>query len=277
MVLFFTLFLTTALLISLGFLQGLLGFVETRPQVTVYFQTKATEGDISQVKQALVNTGKTADVKYVSKQQAYANYKQVNKDNPLLLEMVSPDILPASLEIFAKQPEYLAQIADFLKTQPAVDEVQYQKDIVNDLLRLTNSVRSISIILFTFLIVMSVLVLTTTTLFKIALKKDEIELMRLLGASRFYIKKPFLKEAIFFGVVAAIFAFGTVLGILFYFRSVLNQYFATIQILSIFFIKTIVVWPLNLEFFGIVFGLVTVFGILIAIIATNIATNKYLS
>src|SRR3989338_2001577 len=151
-----------------------------------------------------MNSNQIQSIKYVSKDEAYKIYKELNKDNPLLLEMVSSDILPASLEIFAKNPTDLPKIATYLKKQPGIDEVNFQKDIVDKLLSLTDVLRKTAIIFFIFLICLSILVLLTTTLFKIALKKDEIELLRLLGASNLYIKIPFLLEAILFLLTASV-------------------------------------------------------------------------
>src|SRR3990167_3661333 len=102
LILFFTLFMSTAIIISLSFFYGLLHYVETRPQVTVYFQTGTHENEIFKLRNNLMNSNQIQSIKYVSKDEAYKIYKELNKDNPLLLEMVSSDILPASLEIFAK-------------------------------------------------------------------------------------------------------------------------------------------------------------------------------
>src|SRR3990167_6840727 len=185
LILFFTLFLSTLMLLSLSFLYGLLGYVETKPQVTVYFQTSTNQDQIFKIRSKLMNSGKVMSIKYISKEDAFKIYKQLNKDNPLLLEMVTADILPASLEIYAKKPAFLPELADFLKKEAGVDEVNFQKDILDRLLTLTDILRKTTIIFFSFLMFLPILVLTTTSLFKISLKKDEIELLRLLGASNF--------------------------------------------------------------------------------------------
>ena len=278
MVLFFTLFLSTSLLIVLSFLYGFLGYVETRPQVTVYFQQKTSEGDIFKTRDQLQASGKVSTVNYISKEKAFAIYKELNKDNPLLLEMVSPTILPASLEIFAKKPYYLPEIAEFIKKQPGVDEVHFQKDIFDRLLTLTTILRRTTFFLFTFLLVMAIVVLSTTTLFKIALKKDEIELLRLLGASNFYIKKPFLNEGLFFGLAASTISFAVILGVLMYFHPFLSGYLKGVPSLSLLFGSySLTVWPLNPVFLGLTFMLASVFGMGIAFIASYTATEKYLS
>src|SRR3990167_9827802 len=100
--------------------------------------------------------------------------------------MVSAEILPASLEVKAEKPEYLAEIATSLKKQPGIDEVVFQKDIVDKLLIFTKVVRRISLFILILLLAITFIVLMTTTAFKISLKKDEIELLRLLGALTFY-------------------------------------------------------------------------------------------
>jgi cell division transport system permease protein len=278
MVLFFTLFLSLVLFVALTFLYGLLGYVETRPQVTAYFQSKTPEADIIKIREDLIDSGKVLDVKYVSKAEAYNIYKQLNKDNPLLLEMVSADILPPSLEIYARKPSYLPEIASYLSKQTGVDEVNFQKQIVDRLLTLTTILRQATVVFFSFLIIMSIIVLTTTFLFKIAIKKDEIELLRLLGATSFYIKKPFLAEAILFGLTAVIAAYTIVICALFYLTPFLSSYLRGVPLLSISIAQySLPVWPLNPIYLGITFGLASLFGMGIAFIASYIATDKYLT
>jgi len=277
LVLFFTLFLSTALFISITFLQSLLNYVETRPQVTVYFQTKTTPDNIFKVRDDLQASGKVLSIKYISQEEAFNIYKSLNKDNPLLLEMVTADILPASLEIYAKKPIFLPEIAEYLKKQPGVDEVVFQKDIVNRLLSLTNVVRKLGIGFFAFLIFMAVVVLMTTASFKIALKKDEIQLIQLLGAKKSYIRRPFLFEGAFFGLTASLISFLIIAGVLAYFNPSLGSYLKGIPSLSLNLeFYQLPVWPLNLIFIAVTFSLSAFFGIGIALLSTYLATNKYL-
>lgn len=277
LVLFFTLFLSLFLFISLSFLYGILAYIETRPQVTVYFQPKTSEREIFNIRDTLASSGKTLSIKYISQQEAFQIYRNLNKDNPLLLEMVSADILPPSLEIYAKKPVFLPEIAEFLKKQPGVDEVQFQKDIVDRLLTLTNILRKVTIAFFVFLLFMAIIVLTTTTLFKIALRKDEIELLRLLGATSFYIRKPFLLEALFLGFTASSLSFVIILSLIFYFNPFLKSYLSGIPNLFLNFeIYQLQVWPLNPIFLVVTYSLTSFFGMGIAAFASFLATSKYL-
>ena len=277
LILFFTLFLSLMLFVSLTFLYSTLSYLETKPQVTVYFQNKSLENQIFKVRDELMSSGKVLNIKYISKNEAFNIYKQLNKDNPLLLEMVSADILPPSLEIYAKKPAYLPEIAEYLKKQGDIDEVQYEKDIVDKLLILTNTIRRTALIFFSYLILMSIVVLTTTILFKIALKENEITLLKLIGATNFYIRKPYIMESLFLGITASLLSFGIFSLLVLYFNPFLQSYLKGISSLSVnVFNYQLTIWPFNYIFFAIVFVSSSVFGAVIATVASYIATNKYL-
>ena len=277
LVLFFTLLLSGILFISLSFIQGLLSYVETRPRIIVYFQIKAEDAEIRAVQKKLEATGKTEKIEYVSKKEAYNIYKEFTKDDPVLLEMTSPDILPASLEIDAKSPEYLPILADFLKNQPGVDEVEFQKDIVQNLLNLTRNIRRTILVFFAYLLIMSIIVMATTTSFKTALKKEDITLQRLLGATNFYIRKPFIAESVFLGLFASICANVSLAVILFSLNSFLSVFLAGLPDLTISVMNTsLQVWPFNLMFIIATFGITTLFGLFISLVASLTATNRYL-
>ncbi|PIY71608.1 hypothetical protein COY87_05260 [Candidatus Roizmanbacteria bacterium CG_4_10_14_0_8_um_filter_33_9] len=272
-----TLFLSLSIFFLLSFLYGLLGYVESRPQVTVYFQTQTSESDILKIKDNLISSGKILSAKYISKDDAFKIYKDLNKDNPLLLEMITPDILPASLEIFATKPSFLPQIADFLNKQPGVDEVNFQKLIIDKLLALTSILRKVSLGFFTYLLISTIFILITITHFKIALKKDEIELLQLLGASRGYVRKPYLKEALLFGFASATIVYAVFISLFFLTRQFTESYLTGINNLQIEIASLkITVWPLGLEFALILYAITLLFGIIISLFSTSIALRKYI-
>lgn len=276
-VLFFTLLLSGLLFISLTFLQGLLNYVETRPRIIVYFQVKAEEDQISAARQKLEASGKTTSITYVSKEKAFEIYKEFTENDPLLVEMTSPDILPASLEIDAKKPEYLPELADLLKNQPGVDEVQFQKDIITNLLNLTSNVRKVTFMFFSYLMFMSIIVLTTTLSFKIALKREEIGILKLLGATNMYIRKPFIGESVFLGILATALANIFLIGVLIIMNVFLKGYFADLGNLNMTLIGLpLQVWPFNLPFAILTLSVTAVFSLFITLISSFAATNRYL-
>lgn len=278
LILFFTLFLALFFFNITSFFYGMLAYVETKPQVTVYFQTTTSESDIFKIRDQISSSNKASDIKYISKNEALKVYRELNKDNPQLLEMVSADILPASLEIYAKKPEYLSEMADFLKKQSGVDEVEFQKSIVEKLLSVTDISRKISIFMFAFLIITSFVVLTATTAFKIALKKDEIELMQFLGATKNYIRKPFLLEGMFFGFTSATTAFIFYNIIFFINHSTLSSYLSGINNLNFFGLSNLglYVWPPSIGFILLSYFITVLFGVLIGFIGNYFSTAKYI-
>jgi len=272
-----TLFLSIVLIFCINFLYGLLGYVESRPQVSIYFQNQVSESDILKVKEELLASGKVESVKYVSKNEAYDTYKQLNKDNPLLLEMVSPEILPASLEIFATKPTYLPDIANFLNSVSGKDEVNFQKNIVDKLLSLTSVVRVVSVSFFAFLMITTIIILMTITHFKVALKRDEIELMRLMGASAGYVRKPFLDESMFLGFVSSTVVYLVFIGIVLLGNPALESYLRGIQTLFVdVYGYKLVVWPISIPYGIGLYALLTFFGVGMAAVSTYFATHKYL-
>ncbi len=279
LILFFTLFLSLFFFNLTSFFNGILSFVETKPQVTVYFQTTTRESEIFKIRDEIQDSGKALSIKYVSKDEALKIYKDLNKNNPLLLEMVTADILPPSLEIFAKQPSYLTEIATYVKRQPGVDEVIFQKDIIDKVLTLTTVLRRTSIFILVFLLLVSFVVLMTTTAFKIALKKDEIELLRLLGASKFYVQKPFLYEGAIFGLVAGTLAFLIFNAFFLYFYPFLTSYLAGVPRLAFYGLShlNLYVWPPTPSFVALSYVFVALFGILIGFLGNYLSTSKYIS
>lgn len=276
-VLFFTLLLSGLLFMSITFLHGLLNYVETRPRIIVYFQIRAEEDQIFKVRDTLESTGKTTSITYVSKEDAFKIYKEFAESDPLLLEMTSAEILPASLEIDAKKPEYLPELAQLLKNQPGVDEVQFQKDIIDNLLRLTSNVRSVTFVFFSYLMFMSIIVLTTTLSFKIALKRDEIEIMQLLGATKMYIRKPFIAESVMLGILATGLANVILIGVFIMTNTILKDYFAGVTQLTMNLLgMQLQVWPFHLPFAFLTLSVTTIFSLIITLISSFMATNRYL-
>ena len=278
LILFFTLFLAVFLFNLTTFFNGILSFVETKPQVTVYFENETKEGAIGSIKQQLEATGKVAQAKYTSKQEALKIYKDLNKNNPLLLEMVSADILPASLEIYANKVSDLPQIAEQLKKVPGVDEVVFQRDVVDKLLSLTTMLRRVSATLLVFLVIIVFVVLMTTTAFKIALKKEEIELLRLLGASHGYVRWPFLKEGMFFGFASATTAFLLYYLIILVLNPFLSSYLSGIPSLAFLGLGNygLYVWPPSPLFILLSYILTVVSGMGIGLAGNYLSTSKYI-
>ncbi len=278
LILFFALFLTIFVFYLTSFFSSILSYVETRPQVIAYFDVDATEKNILELKKNIEKSGKSSEVVYISQDKALKIYKELNSDNPLLLEMVSANILPASLEVYATKPEYLAEISKFLDDEQIVEEVSFQENIVDRLLTLTTILRRGALFLSGFLVLISIVVLMTTTAFKIALKKDEIDLMQLLGATTFYVRKPFLVEGMIFGFVSASVAFGVFYLLYALMFPFLSSYLTGIPSLSFYSLDSygLSVFPPSIFFIVLSYLFTVIFGITIGLIGNYLSTSKYI-
>jgi cell division transport system permease protein len=181
-----------------------INYFESRPQVTAFFKNETKQAEIDNLKNELNATGKVANIKFVSKEDALKIYREQNKNDPLLLELVTADILPASLEISTVKIENLSEINNMLRDSPLVSEVVFQKDVVSVLTSWTNALRSIGLTLIIVLSLVSVFIMVIIIGVKISQKKADIGIMELIGAGDWYIRWPFIYEGIAYGMTGAI-------------------------------------------------------------------------
>ena len=125
--------------------QAVLKYFESRPQLNIFFKSDyvPTQSQIDLMQAKLVGTGLVETVKFVSKEEALNIYKELNKRDPLLLEAVTSGMLPASIEVSAKNPNDLKLLSEVVKDETGIDEIRYEEDVVAELTRWTNSVRII--------------------------------------------------------------------------------------------------------------------------------------
>ncbi len=233
MVMFLTfLALLTFIILAIGS-QEVLRYFESKPQVIAFFKEGITNEDISTIENALNQESRVTNTKYVSKEEALQIYKEKNKKDPALLELVTANILPASLEISTKTPEDLAPIAEILKREPVISEVIVPEDVVQALTSITRIIRIVGLAVVSFLMVFATLVIIMIIGFKIRLRRGEIEIMRLLGASPAFIRNPFIFEGIFYGVSGAVLAWIVSYSLLWYFTPFLQGYLGEVKLLPV--------------------------------------------
>lgn len=203
LVMVLTFFLTSVFVVAAFFSNKILKELEARPQITAYFKDDASEQEILAVKNRLEATGLTSSVDYVSKEKALEIFMGLSQENPALLEGISSNILPASLEVKAKNLADLPRLAEALQQEPLLEDLQFYKDVVEKFRRLTGTVRALGLGLVGALSLISVLIVLITIGMTISSRGGEIEIMRLVGASDWQIKGPFLWQGVLLGMAAA--------------------------------------------------------------------------
>jgi len=190
----------------IAYSQTALKYLEEQAQITIFFKDEFTEDKILNFKKTIEADKRIMSVKYVSKEDALRIFKEMNKDEPILLESISSSVLPASLEIKAKDISNLKNLAEEYKKADGVEEVQFFEDVVQRFSKWSRTVYIIGFLLvFTFLAV-SFSVINATLKTSINSRGSELEIMKLVGASDAYVKKPFLYQGVFFSATASLIA-----------------------------------------------------------------------
>lgn len=266
LVLFITFFVGYAFSLLLYGSEHVLRFVETRPQVTAFFKSDTTEADIRGIENDMLVKPYVAKVKVVTKNDALALYKEENKRDPLLLELVTADILPASIEVSGKEIGSLEQIQKDLEVYKSkVDEIVFQKSIIDSLARWTMVIRWVGITIISVLGVTSLIIMMVVLSMKVSMKRQEIGIMRLLGATSWYINGPFLIEGMSYGLFGALLSWGVVtVGVL----------YATPWIIDFF--GEIPVLPIPWSFLALQVGVGLAIGALSGAIASMLALRRFI-
>jgi len=195
----------------------LIDYFEQSPQLTLFFKEEAKVDQIMNIKEQYESTGKISSIKYVSKEDALKIYNKLfEKENPILLDLVTSDVLPASIEIQAQKAEHLEELAGMVEGNELIDSIAYQKDIIDTFISWVNVFKTIGIAVIGVLVVTAILVILSIIAFKIVVRRDEIEIMKLIGATNWFVRTPFIFEGMFYGFVGAIVGWFLSLGILFY-------------------------------------------------------------
>lgn len=178
-------------------------FLESKAQITVFFKNDAPPEKIMVIKDTLEAGGSTIEVKYISQEEALKIYLGQHKDEPTLLESVNAGIFPPSLEIRGRRLSDLPQLAKELENKEGVEEVVFFKEVVDTFLRWTQTIRLFGLILISILTLISILITLITIGMTIYTRVEEIEVMRLVGATAWYIRLPFLFQGALYGLISA--------------------------------------------------------------------------
>jgi cell division transport system permease protein len=189
--------------------------VKEKVDVRVYFTTDATEEQATEVKAKLLGLSDVKTVTYISKEQALADFKKKHEGDQLTLqalEELGNNPFGASLSIIAKDTSRYEAIADQLNdgsgllgdNKGIIDKVNYYqiKDSIDKLNSIIGWVNTVGFWLSIVFVLMSCMIVYNTIRLAIFVYRDEIAVMKLVGASNMFIRGPFIVEALLYSIVA---------------------------------------------------------------------------
>lgn len=214
-----TLFITVLALLVVGGLiisnaveQQASNTLQDKIDISVYFKTTTSEDDILNIQNQLQNLSEVKSVEYISQDQALATFEAQHQNDQTIsqaIQQLGENPLEASLNIKAKDPSNYSQIASYLEN-PAlssmIDNISYQQNqvVIDRLAKIVNYMRWGGLGLTIVFAVLAVLVAFNTILLAIYSNREEIEVMRLVGASNSFIRGPFIVEGIIYGIISAV-------------------------------------------------------------------------
>jgi cell division transport system permease protein len=205
-----TLFMVGFFLIIVYDVQAILSSVKSQVEVAVYLKDNATQEFKDYLESEIKSWEEVSEVVFVSKEQALEKFKQDNEGSDILKE-IQGNPLPASFEIRLQSPEKVEQIALRFLTKDGtyidgVDEVIYGQNYVQKLFQITAIAGSIAFLIIIMLLLAAIVLIYNTIRLSIHARRKEIEVMKLVGATNWFVRIPFLFEGFFEGVVGSIIA-----------------------------------------------------------------------
>ena len=277
-VLSLTFFVATTVSILVYASNKSLSYFETRPQIIAFLKDGTETGAVTALQDKLTNDSRIKDVKFVPKEAALEIYKKATEDNPLLAELVSPSIFPASLEFSVTDLNLAEAVITETKSEAIVEQVGFTAniggekslgDVVGRLKSISYYLRVGGIVFVAALSITSFLVLLVIISMRMTSRKGEIEILSLIGATPSFVRSPIVIEGVIYAVVGVIVGWTTSFILWLYISPSLLSYFGQIPVLP----KE----PLSFFLlFAIILGIELVIGFTIALTGSLIAVKRSL-
>jgi cell division transport system permease protein len=247
--------------------------VKDKIDISVYFKTSAAEDDILRVKRSLEGLAEVKQVEYISRDQALAQFQENHKSDQTISQAVSElgeNPLSASLNIKAFDPKQYASISDYLKNDSLtalVDKVTYAENqtVIDRLALIVDTVERSGLVLSVVLAVVAGLIIYNTIRLAIYSNREEIGIMRLVGASNAFIRGPYLFTGMLYGVIAAAISIILLAPAVYFFSPYLNVFIPGLGFQEYFItnLGTLILYQLA-------------FGVGIGVVSSYSAMRRYL-
>lgn len=274
LIMIITLFVMMALLISGAALSATLAQLTDKVDVNVYFTVSAAEEQMMTVKRDLERLPEVESVTYTSRDQALAEFRERHKNDEMTiqaLEQLSDNPLGASLAIRAKETSQYESITKFLEAEQGADTLIskvnfYQnKTAIDRLTEIIETSRKVGIVAAIFLAAASILIVFNTIRLAIYTARDEIGVMNLVGAARWYVRGPFMIAGILYGTISSIAVLAIMYPIAVWLGPPSEAFFGTFNVFDYY-----------VDSFPFLFIVISGLGILLGAISSFLAVRRYL-
>ena len=251
--------------------------IQNKVDINVYFVTTAEQTDIDLLQTSLEALPDVEEVLYTSREDALAAFSELHKNDETImqgLEELGDNPLGASLAIRAQDTSQYEGIASFLREQqavedpqqPLIDEVNFGKnqEAINKLTAIIGAVESATFVIMLVLVAASILITFNTVRLTVYTTREEISVMRLVGASNMFIRGPFMLQGIMYGVAAGVLALLILYPLVLWIGPETEEFFQFN--LFTYFVSN----------FAYLFAVLVGMGILMGVVSSSVAVSRYL-
>lgn len=265
--------LSTFFIINIALNTGI-SSIQEKIDLSAYLKDDAPEAEVLNLQTELASFSEVQTVKYVSKDEALSRYKEQNKNNPKLLESLEglENPLPASIEVKVSDPQYIEKVAETFDKEPyknLVTKVSYKENkvVIDRLVNATKFIQRIGILATSAFGIVSLIIIFNTIRIAVFSQKNDIEIMKLVGATNWFIRGPFVLEGALYGIIGTIISMIGLAAILYYATPAIGNYFGESGsgVTNYLYDN---VW--------LIFGIQLVIGVLIGVVSSVLALNRYL-
>ncbi len=247
--------------------------IQDKIDISVYFNTTTSEDEILSIQQSLQQLSQVASVDYVSRDQALATFQQNHANDPTISQAINElnaNPLEASLNVKAKDPSQYGAIAQYLSSPSLsqyIDSVSYSQnqDVIDRLAAIVRDVNVGGWAITVFLALISGLVVFNTIRLAIYSNREEIGIMRLVGASNSLVRGPYIVEGVLWGAISAVASLILVAPVVYF----VSPYLAT-------FIPGLDIFGYFLTHLFLLFIYQILFGVVIGVFSSSWAVQRYL-
>ena len=276
-----------ALIFGSAFGKALIADVKDKVDINVYFSLNAQESDILNLQKDLKALPEVSKVEYVSRDQVLSQFKQKWQNNALImqgLDEIGNNPFPAMLNIKAKDPGQYGGIADFLQSKspsdgstPLIEKVNYQENklIIDRLSRIIPAVEHTGTGVVIVLIIVACIVVFNTIRLITFTARDEISVMKLVGASNIYVRGPLVVSGIMYGIVSGLITLG-LMALFAYWSDAAILRFAGVQVASDFAMVVNILSTYFIANVGQIFVIIMGSGIVLGGVSSYVAARRYL-
>jgi len=238
-------------------------------EFVVFMNADASSPQLQAVADDLDSSPEVGKVTFFDQEDAFEEFKDLFEGTPELIETVQPTDLPTSFRVVPidTDPNSVEQLASRFESSPGVREVVSAQETIRNIESLTNIASVVVLAGSAFLLLAAAALIFNTIRMAMFARRREIEVMKLVGATNWFIRVPFMVEGMIQGLLGAIFAVGAVFGANWALERYLSER-SSLQLLESFVVATEDVWRTSF--------LLLIIGVIVGTVGSAIAVSRFL-